>query len=133
MKLTFGFLLFLFFNLSVHTAFSQKLTFCENVDASGKISGASEVFTIGNSGGYFQLMVNMPGAVSSRHVLFDVYWVNPESRKELFENSIRVPVDPAWTWFKKEVTFYKAGEYMVYVYNDQDHLISAGKVQIIVE
>ncbi|HNQ61944.1 MAG TPA: hypothetical protein PKJ62_06105 [Bacteroidia bacterium] len=133
MKKIFGFFLFLFFTISVQTTYSQKLTFCENVDGSGKISGASDVFTIGNSGGYFQLMVNMPGTVSSRHVLFDVYWVNPESRKELFENSIRVPVDPNWTWFKKEVTFYKAGEYIVYVYNDQDHLISSGKVKIIVE
>ncbi len=125
------FALFLIF--SNNLVYGQKLTFCENVDPAGKFTGASEVFTVGTSGGYFQLLVNMPGQVSSRHVLFDVYWIEPVSKKEIFENSIRVPVDPTWTWFKKEVTFYKAGDYIVYVYNDQDHLISSGKVKIIVQ
>ncbi len=119
------------FNFSNSSA--QKLTFCESVDMGGKVSGASDVFTVGTSGGYFQLLVNMPKEVSSRHVLFDVYWIEPSTQKEVFENSIRVPVDPKWTWFKKEVTFYKAGDYVVYVYNDQDQLISAGKVKIIVQ
>jgi hypothetical protein len=119
--------------IGIKTSTSQKLTFCENVDPAGVVTGASEVFTIGTSGGYFQLLVNMPGEIASRHVLFDVYWIDPTSEKELFENSIRVPVDPTWTWFKKEVTFYKAGDYVVYVYNDQDQLISAGKVKIIVQ
>ncbi|TAH41561.1 MAG: hypothetical protein EYC69_07965 [Bacteroidetes bacterium] len=126
-------ILLLFFLYLTPTLSAQKLSFCENVDVNGKITGASEVFTIGNSGGYFQLMVRMPGQVNSRFVLFDVYWVNPTTQKETFENSIRVPVDPTWTWFKKEVTFYKEGDYVVYVYDDQDHLISAGKVKIIVQ
>ena len=125
-------LLFLFL-FCTQNSFSQKVTFCENVDPNGKVSGASEVFTIGNSGGYFQLMVRMPGQINSRFVLFDVYWVNPSTQKETFENSIRVPVDPTWTWFKKEVTFYKGGDYVVYVYDDQDHLVSAGKVKILVQ
>lgn len=130
LKRILAFLFLFFFCITVN---GQKLTFCEQVDPAGKISGASEVFTIGNSGGYFQLMVNMPGEVASDHILFDVYRIDPSTEKELFENSIRVPVDPKWTWFKKEVTFYKAGDYIIYVYNDQDKLISAGKVKIIVQ
>lgn len=132
MKLNTSLLVSIFCFFVLNTT-AQKLTFCENVDVSGKVTGASDVFTIGNSGGYFQLLVNMPGEISSRFALFDVYWVDPATNKEVFENSIRVPVDPTWTWFKKEVTFYKAGAYTVYVYNDQDHLISSGKVKIIVE
>jgi len=127
------FLLFCFFLFWTQNLSAQKVTFCENVDPNGKVTGASEVFTIGNSGGYFQLMVRMPEQVNSRFALFDVYWVNPITQKETFENSIRVPVDPTWTWFKKEVTFYKGGDYVVYVYNDQDHLVSAGKVKILVQ
>jgi hypothetical protein len=127
--LIFTFLLYLW----VPRASAQKLIFCENVDISGKVSGASDVFTIGNTGGYFQLLVNMPGVIGSRHVLFDVYRIDPGTQQEIFENSIRVPVDPGWTWFKKEVTFYKKGDYVVYVYNDKDQLISAGKVKILIE
>ncbi len=121
------------FCLAPSTTSAQKLTFCESVDVGGKYTGASDVFTVSSAGGYFQLLVNLADKVASKHVLFDVYWVDPTTKKELFENSIRVPVDPTWIWFKKEVTFYKAGDYVVYVYNDQDLLISAGKVKIIVQ
>ena len=39
-------------------------------------------------------------------------------------------IQPAVTWFYKEITFFKSGIYRIYVYDEKDKLIGLGEVKI---
>jgi hypothetical protein len=53
-----------------------------------------------------------------------------ENGKETLNNSLRMSLQPGLTWFYKEITFFKAGEYHVYIYDDKDKLLGVGQVMI---
>lgn len=74
------------------------------------------------------MLVKPNRTVSTSNVILDVYKVN--DGKEIFDNTIRISVDPAITWFYKEVAFYKEGDFIVYVYDERDQLLGAGKVKV---
>ena len=118
----------LFLLLLPCTLTAQQVIFCEQVDASGRPKNASNEFTIGNEGGFFKILVKLNEQVSSNEVVFDVYKV-AEGTKH-FDTSLRMEVKPAITWFFKEITFFKPGEYQVYVYSDKDKLLGVGHVVI---
>ncbi len=107
---------------------SQQVTFCENVDAAGRATNASDRFKISKKGGYIKLLVNCKKRINSSSVVFDVYSL--KDGKELFENSIRMKTNPFNSWFFKELTFYKEGDFIVYVYDETDQLLGVGKVTL---
>jgi hypothetical protein len=108
--------------------FSQQVIFCEQVDALGTPTGKAEEFSIGSKGGFFKILVKLKHEIESKNVVFDVYLMKEE--KESFHTSLRMDVKPGLTWFYKEITFFKPGEYHVYVYDGKDQLLGAGKVKI---
>lgn len=109
-------------------SFSQQLTFCENVDAAGRPTNASDRFKISKKGGYIKLVVNCKKRINSNSVVFDVY--SSRDGKEIFENSIRMKTNSFNSWFFKELTFYKEGDFVVYVYDETDQLLGVGKVTL---
>ena len=50
--------------------------------------------------------------------------------KKLFNNTVRMEIQPAVTWFYKEITFFKSGIYRIYAYDEKDKLIGLGEVKI---
>lgn len=108
--------------------FSQRVVFCEKVNSLGKPENASSVFTISGKGGYFKVLVNLKNKVESKKVVFDIYKIDGE--KKSLDNTIKMEVNPSLTWFYKEITFFKEGEYHVYVYDEKDKLLGVGKVHI---
>jgi len=119
--------LFILFLLPFSLA-AQQVIFCEQVDEMGRPRNASNEFTIGNEGGFFKILVKLNEQVSSNEVTFDVYKVSEGTKH--FDISLRMDVKPSLTWFFKEITFYKPGEYQVYVYSDRDKLLGVGHVVI---
>ena len=107
---------------------SQQVTFCENVDATGKVTNASDHFKISKKGGFIKILVNYKKPINSNLVVFDIYSV--KNKKEVFENSIRMKTNTFNTWFYKELTFFKEGEFVIYVYNEVDQLLGVGKVTL---
>lgn len=107
---------------------SQQVIFCETVNHSGIAKNASKEFTIGHDGGFIKILVKMNKEVGSNTVIFDVYKIN--NGKELFDNTVRMEIQPALTWFYKEITFFKGGAYRVYVYDERDKLLGLGEVKI---
>ncbi len=107
--------------------YSQQVIFCESVEKGVPIK-ASKEFTIGSDGGFVNILVKLKKEIGSENVVFDVYRLT--DNKEVFDNTIRMNVQPALTWFYKEITFFKDGEYRVYIFDDRDKLLGIGEVKI---
>lgn len=119
------FLLLILFPLHI---FSQQVIFCESVDHSGVAKNASKEFTIRSGGGLIKILVKLSNEAGSSLVVFDIYKLN--NGKEIFDNTVRMEIQPAVTWFYKEITFFKGGNYLVYVYDEKDKLLGLGEVKI---
>lgn len=126
----FRFFTFLFFLLFAGSSSAQKMTFCESVSTEGQIISPSDFFTISKKGGFLKIHVQLARALNSDKVLFDLFYIEPETGKEDYENSFRLNAQADWTWFSKEVIFFREGEYIVYAYDESDRLLSVGKVRI---
>lgn len=118
----------IFFFLFPLSLFSQRVVFCEKVNSLGKPENESSIFNIGSNGGYFKVLVTLKNKVESKKVVFDIYKIDGE--KKTLDNTVKMEVNPALTWFYKEITFFKEGEYHVYVYDEKDKLLGIGKVQV---
>ena len=118
---------FLFF--FVQSVFPQTLTFCESVDSNGNPKGSSTKFTINAGGGFLEGLVTLQHEVNSQFATYDIFKVD-EDNKEIFENTIKQLLKPAYTWFSQRITFHKAGTYHVYVYDDRDRLLCVGIIAI---
>lgn len=108
--------------------FTQQVIFCEHVDKSGTPQNSAKEFSIGPSGGFFQVLVKLKKELDSHSVIYDVYLV--QDGKEVLNNSLRMSIKPGMTWFYKEITFFKPGEYHVYIYDERDSLLGVGQVTI---
>lgn len=108
---------------------AQSLYFCESVDADGYPIGESTVFTIPSAGGYLNMLVRLPYTADVTSVRYEIYKVDPYG-SESYDNTIYQDVERSWVWFWKQVTFYKTGNYNVYVYDANNYLLTSGTVRI---
>jgi len=122
-------IIFSFFSLA---GFSQSLIFCEKVAKDGTPEKPSHIFTIGSKGGFFDFLVLLPEGVNTTEVKYDIYTVD-ETGKETFDVTVSQTVQKEWVWFSKEVTFYKTGDYTIYVYTAEDRLLCTGMVKVVSE
>lgn len=122
-------LLFLFFFLFAGiTAYSQELYFCEDVDSDGYPISESSTFTVGKNGGYLKVLVRLPYEVDCGEVSYIIYRV--KNGKEVYETTISQSVDSDYVWFWKEITFYDAAKYNIYVYTEDDEFLCSGSLTI---
>ncbi len=127
------FRLILLFLLLQFTASGQQVIFCESVnDNTGEPYHASSYFIIGSNGGSLMMLLKLSDVINSNTLKIDVFKIDEETKKEVFNNTINANPQPHFTWIKKEIEFYLAGEYVVYVYDAVDRLIGVGKVRIVV-
>lgn len=103
---------------------AQSIYFCEGVTSDGYATGESSVFNIGRDGGYLNVLVRLPYEVACRSVRFEIY------RNGDYDNTIYLDTEKNWVWFYKEITFYKTGNFSVYVYDCFDYLLTSGSVKI---
>lgn len=115
--------------LGINTSYSQTLDFCEDVSSDGDALSSSSVFNIGSNGGYFKFLVKIPYRIGTSSVSYEVYKVDSDGY-ESYDNTIYQDVEPSWTWFYKEVTFYKAGRYNIYVYDGDKNFIVSETVRV---
>jgi len=108
---------------------TQDVKFCEKVDKSGNGTNISERFNISRKGGYIKILVHCGKRVNSKEAVIDIYSL--KEGKEKFENSIRMSTNPYDTWFYKELTFFKEGDFVVYVYDEKDQMLGTGKVTLV--
>lgn len=105
-------------------SYSQEVYFCEGVDADGNPIKASSNFTIPTNGGYLYVLVDLGYQVDCSSVDFEIY------RNGKYDNTISMDTKSNWTWFWKQITFYKSGEFTIDVYDCNDDLIVSGTVEI---
>ncbi len=125
--LTVSFFVLTLFALSGITK-GQTLYFCESVDNDGYPVTESTVFNISSSGSYFDFLVRLPYAVNCRSVRYEIYKVD-RAGNESYDNTIYQDTEKDWTWFYKQVTFYDAAKYNIYVYDCYDYLLTSGSVR----
>ena len=118
-----------FFLFVATTSKAQSLYFCESVDKDGYALNESNSFVIGSNGGYFDFLVRMPYDLRSYYINYDIYEVKNDGTEQ-FSSTIRQDSQPDWQFFWKEVTFYDAGTYKIYVYDDNDYLITSATVKV---
>lgn len=108
---------------------AQTLQFCENVSGTGESVNPSTLFNIDQKGGSLKMLTTLPYRLGSTQVIYDIYRVDPTG-EEKYDNTIYQDSDAEWTWFWKEVTFYSAGRYNVYVYDRDRNFLTSGQVRI---
>lgn len=108
---------------------AQTLQFCENVSGTGESVNPSTLFNIDQKGGSLKMLTSLPYRLGSTQVIYDIYRVDPTG-EEKYDNTIYQDSDAEWTWFWKEVTFYSAGRYNVYVYDRDRNFLTSGQVRI---
>lgn len=123
---SFVFATMLFFSSTTN---AQSLFFCEAVDKDGYAVNESSTFLIGNNGGYFDLLVRLPYELKSYYVNYDIYEVKADG-SEMFSSTVRQDAQPEWQYFWKEMTFYNEGTYKIYVYDDNDYLLTSSTVKV---
>ena len=114
----------LFFVLFLSTVKAQDIYFCEGVDDDGYPISESSSFTIPDDGGYLYVLIRLPYEIDCRSVTFEIY------RNGDYDNTIYLDTEKDWVWFWKQITFYKRGNYKVYVYDCYDELLTSGRVEI---
>ena len=120
-------LLFVF--ISVINIYSQSLYFCEEVDEDGYAVNSSSTFTIPEDGGSLNILCRVGYDVDVYSVEFRIYEVYSDG-SESYDNTIYMDVEPDWIWFYKEIIFYRAGKFNVYVYTEDDDFLTSGTVKI---
>ncbi len=106
------------------SANAQSIYFCEDVTGDGYPITESSVFNIGRDGGYLNVLVRLPYEVACRSVRFEIY------RNGEYDNTIYMDTEKSWVWFYKQITFYKSGNFSVYVYDCFDYMLTSGSVKI---
>jgi len=110
--------------LSISAVNAQDIYFCEDVDKDGNPVRESSSFTIPDDGGFLYVLVRLPYSVDCSTVSFEIY------RNGDYDNTITMDTNSDWTWFWKKITFYKRGEYKIYVYDCYDEMLTSGTLSI---
>ena len=126
--LTAVFVIIVSFNFS-KVSFSQSLQFCEDVSKEGVPISASSVFNISTKGGFLKCLTTLPYRISTQTVSYEIYKVDSDGI-EIYDTSIYQDVDPSWTWFWKEITFYDAGVYNISVYDGEKNFLASSQIRI---
>ena len=129
MKRSFGIALAVLFLSFADFANSQSLQFCEDVGSNGAAIKPSTVFSISTKGGYLKCLTTLPYRVGTTSVSYEVYRIDSEGN-ETYDNSILQTVDPSYTWFWKEITFYDEGRYNIYVYDSDKNFLASEQIRI---
>lgn len=108
-----------------NTSFAQKIYFCEDVKTStGMPIGEGTTFNIKSSGGWLYVLIHSGKALDCTKVKIK-YYLNGK-----LEDSYDLNIEPDWDRFWDKVTFYKAGNYDVYVYDCNGKKITSGSLKI---
>jgi hypothetical protein len=120
-NLTFIIFLFILFIVSAN---AQTIYFCEGVDDDGYPIDDASTFTIPSDGGYLYVLVRLSYEVDCSSVRFEIY------RNGDYDNTIYLDTETDWSWFWKQITFYKRGTYEIYAYDCYDYELTHGTVKI---
>lgn len=128
-KSIFSIFTFLLILILSNTTYSQTLEFCEDVSKEGVPLNTSTVFNISKDGGYLKCLTTLPYRVGTTEVSYEIYKVDSDGY-ETYDNTIIQEVDPSWTWFFKEITFYKAGRFNINVYDGDKNFLASAQIRI---
>ena len=115
----------IFFSLA---ATSQSLTFCEKVDASGNPVNPNTVFSVKQNGSPISFFYILPTGYNGASVNFDIYKI--DENKEVFHSTMKQAVNPAQKSVSKQMTFYDAGKYRIYVFDEKDQQLAKSDLVI---
>ncbi|MBK6678751.1 MAG: hypothetical protein IPG53_01395 [Ignavibacteriales bacterium] len=82
--------------------------------------------------------MKLPYTVGCEEVYFEIYRLDDydpnyptmEGEGEVYETTISSTTKPDWTWFYKQVTFYKTGYYRIYVKDCTESYLASSVVRI---
>jgi hypothetical protein len=106
---------------------AQSITFCEKLDAAGNPVNSSTTFTIGINGGPVIFYFVPAQGLSSPTINFDVYSI--EKGKEVFRSTLKQATSGNKP-VSKQMTFYEAGQYRIYVYDEKDKMLAKGELTV---
>lgn len=117
-------LLFTFFFILISNLNAQTMYFCEGVDDDGYPINDASSFTIPDDGGYLYVLIRLSYEVDCESVRLEIY------RNGNYDNTIYLDTEYEWSWFWKQITFYKRGNYDIYAYDCYDYELASGRVRI---
>ncbi len=123
------YLIAVLFSITLSTGFSQAIHFCEGVTEKGQPINSSSTFKIDRNGGYFYFLVQLPYRINCKTAKFKIYKKGP-SGNLTYDTSISTDTEKDWTWFWKQVTFTKPGNFEVQVVDCNGNAIVSGSVKV---
>jgi hypothetical protein len=109
----------------LNQSYAQSIYFCEGVDDDGEPINESSKFTIPEEGGFLYVLVQLPYEIDCGEVGIEIY------RNGKHDNTIDMDTEYNWTWFYKQITFYKSGKYNIEVYDYcNNEFVASGTVVI---
>jgi hypothetical protein len=103
---------------------AQSMSFCEDVSSSGNPIGESSTFNISSSGGYLDVLVNIPYDLNCTSIRYEIYY------NGAYDNTIYQDSKRNWQWFYQKVTFYKSGTYVIYCIDCNEQTLASGTLRI---
>jgi hypothetical protein len=108
---------------------AQKLSFSEKINSNGDPLNAATTFAVGKNGGVVYIHFVLPANFNGAQVNFDVYRLEAGG-KEVFQSTMKQPVTAGKSTVSKQMTFYDAGQYRIYVFNEKDQQLGSGTLTI---
>jgi len=122
MKTQFCITLFVSMIVFSTAAFSQSLSFCEKIDAKGNPVNINTAFSVNKNGSPVSFIFALPAGYNGASVNFDIYRVDQE--KEVFHSTMKQAVNNSQKTVVKQMTFYDAGKYRIYVFDEKDQQLA---------
>lgn len=113
--------------VAITPVLAQSLSFCERLDAAGNPVNSSTTFTIGKNGGPVVFYFVPVQGMSSPTINFDVYSI--EGGKEVFRSTLKQATAGSKA-VSKQMIFYEAGLYRIYVYDEKDKMLAKGELSV---
>jgi hypothetical protein len=121
---------FIFFFLFFYeTGTSQKIFFCEKVNADGSPVNKKNEFLIKIGKDNIFLLVEKKDSLKTDSVIYKIFSLDIKNNRKL-EFEYKEKVNPEQTWCKRQVLFKKEGLYDIIVYDRRRNILCSDYLKI---
>jgi len=118
----------LFFLAKVSSA-QYSLTFCENVNDSGKPLHPSNFFMVSPNGSALKFLLKADDGFKTDKMDFKIFYINDAGKEEEI-SKLAQKIEPKWNYIWKEVVFFDAGNYRVKVYDSKGAYLTSANINV---
>jgi hypothetical protein len=118
------------FGLCANLSYGQySLSFCEDVNNSGKPVSPSNSFLVNKTGSALKVLLKSDSQLNTSNMDFKIYYINDNGKEEEVTR-LSAPVQSNWDYVWKELVFFDPGNYRVKVYNSDGNYLTSANLNV---